>query len=79
MAFCAERAKSNSLETEPEGIITVDCVFAIVKEEKHTSNKHRRTKRIFQFFTVFIAGNWNVVDSSELETGAGEDLELDRT
>lgn len=31
------------------------------------------------FFTVFVAGNRNVVDSSELETGAGQDLQLHRT
>lgn len=43
------------------------------------STKHSRKKIIFQFFTIFIAGNRNVVDSSELETGAGQDLELHRT
>lgn len=36
-------------------------------------------KKKIQFFTVFIAGNRNVVDSSKLETGAGQDLQLDRT
>lgn len=31
------------------------------------------------FLTVFVTGDRNVVDSSEFETGAGQDLELDRT
>lgn len=69
---------SNQLKTAPEGIATVENTFVIVKENKHKSTKYSRTELDF-IFTIFIAGNRNVVDSSELETGAGQDLELHRT
>lgn len=59
-------------------------------EEKHRKYQNMKGWKIkkkdkcvrvflFLFFTVFVAGNRNVVDSSELETGAGQDLQLHRT
>lgn len=61
-------------------------------EEKHRkyenmkdgNNKDKCIKGVFPpptpfFFTVFVAGNRNVVDGSELETGAGQDLQLHGT
>lgn len=87
--FCAERVKSAfmfefKLKTEKRGRSNGRlCVLKKKVRETQKASKHKKTriKKIFvwEVLTVFVAGHRNVVDSSELETGAGQDLELHRT
>lgn len=86
--FCAERVKSAfmfefKLKTEKRGRSNGRLCVLKKKRETQKASKHKKTriKKIFvwEVLTVFVAGHRNVVDSSELETGAGQDLELHRT
>lgn len=61
-------------------------MFESVEKKEKTGEtdkafKHNRIKKdvLCVFLTIFVTGDRNVVDGSEFETGAGQDLELHRT
>ncbi len=61
-----------------------DCGQKRRNQKKHTKppdKKETRRKRILcvSVFTVFVTCDRNVVDGSQFEAGAGQNLELDRT
>ena len=55
-----------------------DCVF-VWDRTKHPNMREWNTYCVQGFLTIFVAGDRNVVDSAQFETGTGQDLKLHRT
>lgn len=53
--------------------------MTVSAEMKRKGERERETRGESLFLTVFVTGDGDVVDGPQLEAGAGQDLELQRT
>ena len=86
MLLCKFKLKAERRGSSNGRLCVCVCVFVIGggKKRRKTNIQNVQTEDskkdrcVCVFLTIFVTGDRNVVDSSEFETGAGQNLELYR-